>query len=77
MDHQVRLAVRPNGLPLSTDFEVSNSEGLTALVANPKKPSYVLDIMGMPGFTAYIGLLDIGMLQGNNFGKVVIQIGEA
>ena len=26
----------------------------------PEKPSYALGILGMPGFTAYMGLLDIG-----------------
>jgi len=42
------------------DYQVSNGEGLTALGANPAQPSYALGIMGMPGFTAYMGLLDIG-----------------
>ena len=42
------------------DYEVSNGEGLTALGDNPTQPSYALGIMGMPGFTAYMGLLDIG-----------------
>ena len=42
------------------DYEASNGEGLTALGANPTNPSYALGIMGMPGFTAYMGLLDIG-----------------
>ena len=45
------------------DYQVSNGEGLTALGTNPEQPSYALGIMGMPGFTAYMGLLDIGKPQ--------------
>ena len=45
------------------DYAVSNGEGLTALGAEPAQPSYALGIMGMPGFTAYMGLLDIGKPQ--------------
>ncbi|MGI2168888.1 NADP-dependent oxidoreductase [Shewanella sp. MF05960] len=42
------------------DYSVSNGEGLMNLGQNPSNPSYALGIMGMPGFTAYMGLLDIG-----------------
>ena len=42
------------------DYAVSDGEGLTKLGDNPEQPSYALGIMGMPGFTAYMGLLDIG-----------------
>jgi len=42
------------------DYAISDGEGLTNLGGNPEKPSYALGIMGMPGFTAYMGLLDIG-----------------
>lgn len=42
------------------DFGISNGEGLIKLGKNPTNPSYALGIMGMPGFTAYMGLLDIG-----------------
>lgn len=42
------------------DYGVSNGEGLIKLGLNPTNPSYALGIMGMPGFTAYMGLLDIG-----------------
>jgi NADPH-dependent curcumin reductase CurA len=42
------------------DYLVSNGEGLMKLGDNPSHPSYALGIMGMPGFTAYMGLLDIG-----------------
>lgn len=41
-------------------YAISNGEGLLNLGTNPDAPSYALGIMGMPGFTAYMGLLDIG-----------------
>ena len=41
-------------------YAISNGEGLLKLGDNPTTPSYALGIMGMPGFTAYMGLLDIG-----------------
>ncbi|WP_434762990.1 NADP-dependent oxidoreductase [Vibrio fortis] len=42
------------------DYGVSNGEGLVKLGMEPSHPSFALGIMGMPGFTAYMGLLDIG-----------------
>jgi NADPH-dependent curcumin reductase CurA len=42
------------------DYVISDGTGLTKLGANPSNPSYALGILGMPGFTAYMGLLDIG-----------------
>ncbi|GMM90564.1 NADP-dependent oxidoreductase [Vibrio fortis] len=42
------------------DYGVSNGEGLVKLGMKPSHPSFALGIMGMPGFTAYMGLLDIG-----------------
>ncbi|GAM66890.1 oxidoreductase yncB [Vibrio sp. JCM 19236] len=42
------------------DYGVSTGEGLIKLGKNPEYPSYALGVMGMPGFTAYMGLLDIG-----------------
>ncbi|EHK9185641.1 NADP-dependent oxidoreductase [Vibrio vulnificus] len=42
------------------DYAISNGEGLIKLGKQPSHPSYALDVMGMPGFTAYMGLLDIG-----------------
>lgn len=42
------------------DYGVSDGEGLLKLGKQPAAPSYALGIMGMPGFTAYMGLLDIG-----------------
>lgn len=42
------------------DYAISNGDGLIKLGANPPFPSYALGVMGMPGFTAYMGLLDIG-----------------
>ncbi|GAD89895.1 putative zinc-containing alcohol dehydrogenase [Vibrio halioticoli NBRC 102217] len=42
------------------DYGVSNGQGLVKLGVNPEHPSFALGVMGMPGFTAYMGLLDIG-----------------
>ena len=42
------------------DYTVSNGKDLLKLGADPQFPSYALGVMGMPGFTAYMGLLDIG-----------------
>ncbi len=42
------------------DFSLSNGEGLTKLDAGMQQPSLALGVLGMPGFTAYMGLLDIG-----------------
>lgn len=40
-------------------YAVSDGEGLLKLGKNPMHPSLALGVMGMPGFTAYMGLLDI------------------
>jgi len=42
------------------DYGISDGEGLIKLGKTPSHPSYALGILGMPGFTAYMGLLDIG-----------------
>lgn len=42
------------------DYAVSDGSDLMRLGKNPQNPSYALGILGMPGFTAYMGLLDIG-----------------
>ena len=42
------------------DYCLSDGTGLTPLGNDPKNPSHALGILGMPGFTAYMGLLDIG-----------------
>lgn len=41
-------------------YAVSDGSELIQLGKNPQNPSYALGILGMPGFTAYMGLLDIG-----------------
>lgn len=41
-------------------YTISDGTELTKLGKEPQKPSYALGILGMPGFTAYMGLLDIG-----------------
>jgi Putative NADP-dependent oxidoreductases len=40
--------------------ELSDGSGLVKLGDNPLNPSWALGVLGMPGFTAYMGLLDIG-----------------
>lgn len=42
------------------EYELSDGNGLVKLGENPEQPSWSLGILGMPGFTAYMGLLDIG-----------------
>lgn len=42
------------------DYAVSDGTGLTKLDPAMARPSYALGVLGMPGFTAYMGLLDIG-----------------
>lgn len=41
------------------EYEVSDGTGLMSVEGLPE-PSYALSLMGMPGFTAYHGLLNIG-----------------
>lgn len=41
-------------------YELSDGSGLVKLGDAPQHPSWALGILGMPGFTAYMGLLDIG-----------------
>jgi len=45
------------------EFAVSDGSGLVKLPPDVVRPSYALGVLGMPGFTAYIGLLDIGKPQ--------------
>lgn len=42
------------------DYDISDGKGLIKLGENPEQPSWALGVLGMPGFTAYMGLLDIG-----------------
>jgi NADPH-dependent curcumin reductase CurA len=42
------------------DYDVSDGTGLINLGKTPEHPSWALGVLGMPGFTAYMGLLDIG-----------------
>jgi len=42
------------------DFSISDGTGLSKLPASMARPSYAIGVLGMPGFTAYLGLLDIG-----------------
>lgn len=42
------------------DYALSDGKGVTALGSAPAHPSWALGIMGMPGFTAWAGLTQIG-----------------
>lgn len=42
------------------DYVISDGRGLNRLDASMSRPSMALGVLGMPGFTAYMGLLDIG-----------------
>jgi NADPH-dependent curcumin reductase CurA len=42
------------------EYAISDGKGVLNLGVQPSKPSYALGVLGMPGFTAYMGLLDIG-----------------
>lgn len=42
------------------DYVISDGVDLLKLGSNVAKPSYALGVLGMPGLTAYMGLLDIG-----------------
>lgn len=42
------------------DYSLSDGSDLAKLDPNDPHPSYALGVLGMPGMTAYFGLLDIG-----------------
>lgn len=41
-------------------YAISDGKECQSLGLSPENPSWALGILGMPGFTAYMGLLDIG-----------------
>jgi len=42
------------------DYALSDGTGVMSLGTDPQNPSWALGILGMPGYTAYAGLLKIG-----------------
>ncbi len=44
-------------------YAIAQAGNLTCLPADLAQPSWALGVLGMPGFTAYMGLLDIGQPQ--------------
>ncbi|VDG88427.1 NADP-dependent oxidoreductase [Shigella dysenteriae] len=42
------------------DYDISSGDDLVKLGDHPQNPSWSLGVLGMPSFTAYMGLLDIG-----------------
>jgi NADPH-dependent curcumin reductase CurA len=45
------------------DYALSDGANLTKLAPDMARPSYALGVLGMPGFSAYAGLLEIGQPQ--------------
>lgn len=45
------------------DYSISDGEGVLKLDKDMPHPSYGLGVLGMPGFTGYMGLTDIGKPQ--------------
>jgi NADPH-dependent curcumin reductase CurA len=45
------------------EYDLSDGKGIFKLGAQLEHPSYALGVLGMPGFTAYMGLLEIGQPQ--------------
>jgi NADPH-dependent curcumin reductase len=43
------------------EYALADGKDLTAIESSLPRPSYALGVMGMPGLTAYVGLMDIGM----------------
>lgn len=68
------------------EHEVTDGRGISRLPAGMAHPSYALGVLGMPGFTAFVGLLDIGKPRAHEtlvvaaatgaVGSVVGQIGK-
>ncbi|QDT10853.1 NADP-dependent oxidoreductase [Planctomycetes bacterium K23_9] len=54
------------------DYAVSDGTGLVQLDSEMERPSLALGVLGMPGFTAYMGLLDIGQTKS---GETVVVAG--
>ena len=42
------------------DYALSDGKGVTNLGQSPENPSWALGVLGMPGFTAWAGLTQIG-----------------
>ena len=42
------------------EYDISDGQELMKLDSRIPKPSYALGVLGMPGLTAYVGLLDLG-----------------
>ena len=68
------------------EYQVRGGRGLEKLSPDLERPSYALGVLGMPGFTAYHGLLNIGRPQAGEtlvlaaatgaVGSVVGQLGK-
>jgi NADPH-dependent curcumin reductase CurA len=63
-----------NGLLDWSEYQTSNGEGLTKVDADAAPLSAYLGMLGMPGLTAYLGLMEIGKPQK---GETVVVSGAA
>src|SRR5207237_10819475 len=52
------------------DYGLSDGSDLVRIDASMPQPSYALGVLGMPGLTAYVGLLDIGQPRAGETGVV-------
>ena len=61
VSHQADFAAGDwvSGMAGWQDYAISDGKGLAKL-GTLAHPSWALGVLGMPGFTAYVGLLDIG-----------------
>jgi len=57
------------------DYCLSDGTDLLKLGSNVSKPSFALGVLGMPGLTAYMGLLDIGQPKAGETVVVAAAIG--
>ncbi len=55
-----KVGQRVNSFSGWQEYQVSTGAGLTPLDTRINPASYALGVLGMPGLTAYVGLLDLG-----------------
>ena len=59
------------------DYYISSGDDLVKLGDHPQNPSWSLGVLGMPGFTAYMGLLDIGQPKDHHADDFAEQLAKA
>ncbi|ANG63860.1 NADP-dependent oxidoreductase [Marinobacterium aestuarii] len=86
MHPDFKVGDRVQGYAGWQDYALSDGTALVKLAPDMQQPSQALGVLGMPGFTAYMGLLDIGQPKAGEtlvvaaasgaVGSVVGQIGK-